>query len=127
MTENEIGSILIRSAIQIHRKIGPGLFESVYESVLENQLQKEGLTTERQVGIPIEFEGIQFDEGFRADLVIENKVIVELKCVEKIGKIHQKQLLTYLKLSGKHLGFLLNFNEILLKNGVYRIVNQLED
>jgi len=100
MTENEIGGVLIEMAIQIHRKIGPGLMESVYEAIMAQQLCRKGLEVKRQVAIPIEYDGAQFAEGFRADLIIEDKVIVELKCVEKIHEAHKKQLLTYLRLSG---------------------------
>ena len=107
MIENEIGDVLIETAIQIHRRIGPGLMESVYEAILAQQLCKKGLEVKRQVAIPIEYDGAQFAEGFRADLVIDDKVIVELKCVEKIHDAHKKQLLTYLRLSGIRLGYLL--------------------
>ena len=123
MTENEIGTIIIDASINIHRKLGPGLLESVYETILFHSLTAKGLHVEKQVPIPISFEGLEFEEGFRADLVVENKVIVELKSVEKITNIHKKQLLTYLKLSKMKLGYLINFNEELLKNGITRIIN----
>lgn len=111
MTENEIGKIVVDEAIQLHRALGPGLLESVYESTLKKRLEKNGLTVERQVSIPIEFEGETFEEGFRADIIIDDKVILELKSVERISPTHKKQLLTYLKLTNKKLGFLLNFGE----------------
>jgi len=127
MTENEIGSRVIKAAVQIHRKIGPGLMESVYEAIMAQQLCKKGFEVKRQVAIPIEFDGVRFTEGFRADLIIENKVIVELKCVETIHGAHKKQLLTYLRLSGIRLGYLLNFSESLMKQGIYRTVNRLPE
>jgi GxxExxY protein len=123
MNENEIGTIIIETCISIHRELGPGLLESVYETILFHALNKKGLKTERQVPIPIIFENLEFPEGFRADLIVENKVIIELKSVEKICNIHKKQLLTYLKLSHIKLGYLINFNEVLLKSGITRIIN----
>ena len=123
MNENEIGKIVVDSAVRLHMALGPGLLETVYEVLLTHQLQKSGLKVRRQAPIPIEFEGIHFDEGFRADLVVENKVIVELKSVESVSKAHKKQVLTYLKLSGMKLGFLLNFGEAVMKDGIDRIIN----
>ena len=123
MTENEIGKIVVNAAIQLHRALGPGLLESVYEVTLARRLKKEGLAVARQVGVPIEFEGEKFDEGFRADLIVEGKVIIELKSVENIGPAHKKQLLTYLKLTGLKLGYLLNFGDELMKNGITRTIN----
>ena len=127
MTENEIGNILLRTAISVHRRIGPGLYESVYETILTYRLNQLGLKTERQVKVSLEIDGFFFEEGFRADLIIEGKVVVEIKSVERIVDTHRKQLLTYLKLTGIHLGFLLNFNESLLKNGIHRVVNRLRE
>ena len=101
--------------------------ESVYEAIMSQQLCNKGLEVNRQVVIPIEFDGVKFVEGFRADLVIENKVIVELKCVEMIHEAHKKQLLTYLRLSGIRLGYLLNFSESLMKQGIHRTVNRLPE
>ena len=126
MNENEIGSMIVTTAIQIHRKIGPGLLESVYEAILARRLYRNGLKVKRQLYVPIKFDGLKFEEGFRADLVVEDKVIIELKCVEGISNAHRKQLLTYLRLSNRRLGYLLNFNESLMKRGVYRIVNGLK-
>ncbi|MBI4650274.1 GxxExxY protein [Candidatus Desantisbacteria bacterium] len=123
MTENEIGTIVIETCIHIHKELGPGLLESVYESILFHELNKKGLKTQKQVPVPIIFEEIEFEEGFRADLIIENKVIIELKSIEMINNVHKKQLLTYLKLSHLKLGYLINFNEELLKNGITRIIN----
>lgn len=125
MIENEIGKAIIDAAIAIHRTCGPGLLESVYEVILEHELKKRALLVERQVQIPIQYQGISFEEGFRADMVVEKKVIIELKSVDSIADVHKKQLLTYLKLTGIKLGFLLNFNEALMKNGITRMVNGL--
>ena len=125
MLENEIGKCIVDTVIHIHRETGPGLLEKVYEVILANQLHKRGFRVERQIAIPIEYQGIRFDEGFRADLIVENKVIIELKCVEKLNNSHKKQLLTYLRLTGMHLGYLLNFSESLMKNGIHRTVNRL--
>ena len=123
MTENEIGTIIIDAAISIHRKLGPGLLETVYEAILARELEKRGLKVERQKPVPIEFDGMKFEEGFRADIIVENKVILELKSIEKINPAHKKQVLTYLKLTGLKLGYLLNFGEALMKDGITRILN----
>ena len=125
MTENEIAKEVVNAAIKIHKALGPGLLESVYEVILSTELHKRGLRVDRQVLIPIEYEGVKFDEGFRADIIIGDKVIIELKSVENIQPVHKKQLLTYLKLADKRLGLLLNFGSALLKNGIFRIVNHL--
>ena len=127
MIENEIGTSIVETAIQIHRELGPGLLESVYEIAIAYQLRKKGLTVGRQVPIAIEYQGHRFDEGFRADLIIENKVIVELKCVERLNNAHRKQLLTYLRLTGMRLGYLLNFSEALMRRGITRTVNRLAE
>ena len=125
MQENVIGKSIIDLAVNIHRETGPGLLETVYEVILADQLQKQGFKVKRQVAIPIEYRGIRFEEGFRADLIVENKVIIELKCAEKLNNSHKKQLLTYLRLTGIHLGYLLNFSESLMKHGIHRTVNRL--
>ena len=125
MTENEIAKEIVDAAIKIHKSIGPGLLESVYEIVLSHELKNRSLNTERQASIPIKYDGIEFNEGFRADLVVENKVIIELKSVENIQPVHKKQLLTYLRLADKRLGLLINFGSALLKDGVSRVVNNL--
>jgi len=127
MTENEIGKIIVDSAIAVHRELGPGLLESVYEVVLAYELRQRGLTVERQVPIPIRYKDMTFDEAFRADLVVEEKVIVELKSVERVSEAHKKQVQTYLRLTGCKLGFLLNFGEALMKRGITRVVNGLKD
>jgi GxxExxY protein len=127
MTENEIAREVVDAAYHIHTKLGPGLFESVYETILVHELNKRGLTAERQVPVTIEYDDITFDEGFRADLIVENKFIVELKSVEKLANVHKKQLLTYLRLTDMKLGLLINFGEELIKNGILRIVNGLKN
>lgn len=125
MNENEIGVLIVDTAVFIHKNLGSGLLESVYETVLAKLLAKKDLHVQRQVSIPIEFEGEHFSEGFRIDILIEGKVIVELKSVEKITAAHKKQLLTYLKLTDIKLGFILNFGAELMKEGIFRIVNNL--
>jgi GxxExxY protein len=125
MTENEIGKIVVDTTIQLHRVTGPGLLESVYEVLLAHELEAKGLDVRRQVSIPIKYNGITFDEGFRADIIIDNMVILELKSVESVSNIHKKQLLTYLKLANLKLGYLLNFGEELMVSGITRIVNEL--
>ena len=127
MTENEIADRVMDAAFQIHRELGPGLLESVYEVILARKLTDTGLVVERQVPVPIQFQGILFDEGFRADLFVEQKVIIELKSVERLQPVHSKQLLTYLRLTGCRLGLLINFGENLMKDGFKRVVNGLED
>ncbi len=127
MTENEIGKIVVDSALAVHRSLGPGLQELVYEVILAHELEQRGLKVQRQVPVAIEYAGIQFQEGFRADIILEGKVILELKSVEKVSGAHKKQVQTYLKLTGLKLGFLLNFGEELMKQGITRCVNQLEE
>ena len=127
MTENEIADRVMDVAFQIHRELGPGLLESVYEVILARKLTDTGLVVERQVPVPIQFQGILFDEGFRADLFVEQKVIIELKSVERLQPVHSKQLLTYLRLTGCRLGLLINFGENLMKDGFKRVVKGLED
>ncbi|MEX1196387.1 MAG: GxxExxY protein [Pseudohongiellaceae bacterium] len=127
MTEDEIGTQVVDAALGIHRELGPGLLEKVYEIVLAGELRRRGLSVERQVPIAIKYQRIRFDEGFRADIIVDGQVIVELKCVETIHNAHRKQLLTYLRLSGMKLGYLFNFSEPLLKDGITRTVNGLAE
>ena len=127
MTENEIGTAIIECAIEVHRELGPGLLETVYEVALSYLLTEKGFPNERQVPIPIQFRGIKFDEGFRADLVVCDRVIVELKSKTTINPADRKQIQTHLKLTGLKLGYLLNFGEALLKDGIVRAVNGLEE
>lgn len=125
-SENELSKIILGSCIKIHKTLGPGLLESVYESILFYELTEvEKLHVSRQEGIPVVYEDVKIDLGFRADLIVENKVLIELKSVEKLHDVHKKQTLTYLKLTDLKLGLLVNFNEALLKNGIVRIVNNL--
>lgn len=125
MTENEIATIVVNKAFDIHVKLGPGLLESVYEEIMFYELVKQGLNVERQKAIPVIWDELKMEIGFRADLIVENKVIIELKSVEAIAPVHPKQLLTYLKITGLKLGLLINFNEKLIKDGITRIVNNL--
>ena len=125
MTENELSKIIINTCYNIHVQLGPGLLESVYEEILYHELLEQGLKVERQKAIPVIWKDRKMEIGFRADLVIENKVIIELKSVEIIAPVHPKQLLTYLRITGLKLGLLINFNEKLIKDGIKRIVNNL--
>ncbi len=123
MTEYEIGEIVVDCAVKVHMRLGPGLLESLYETVLCHELQNRGLSIQRQVPVPITYGQMQFTEGFRADLIVDGMVILELKSVERVTKVHKKQLLTYLRLSGRKVGYLLNFGEALMKDGISRIIN----
>ena len=123
MSENEIGSIIVDSAVDLHRNLGPGLLETVYEVTLARALERRGLLVQRQVSVPIEYQGETFSEGFRADLIVEKLVILELKSIERVTPAHKKQLLTYLRLTGLKLGYLLNFGEALLRDGITRTIN----
>lgn len=125
MDENQLSGIVIGCCLRIHRNLGPGLFESVYEEVLVHELHKKKLMCKRQVGLPVVYEGLHLDLGFRVDMIVEQKVIVELKSIEAITSVHKKQLLTYLKLTGLKLGLLVNFNEELVRKGIIRVVNNL--
>ncbi|MCR9182070.1 MAG: GxxExxY protein [Flavobacteriaceae bacterium] len=125
MTENEISKIIVDVSYKVHTQLGPGLLESVYETILYFELIERGLQVERQKAIPVYWNEIKMELGFRADLIVEDKVIIEIKSVEQIAQVHPKQLLTYLKITGIKLGLLINFNEILIKNGITRIVNNL--
>ena len=127
MSENEIAKIIVDAAFQIHKKLGPGLLESVYEIVLAYELKKRGLNVKRQVPVAIGYDDIKFDEGFRADLIVEEKVIVELKSVEKVVPVHKKQLLTYLRLADKRLGLLINFGVELIRDGISSVVYALKE
>ena len=127
MAENEIAKQILDAAFVVHTKLGPGVFESVYEVVLAHELRKRGLAVERQKAMSIVCDGIRFDEAFRSDLVVNGKVVVELKSVEALSTVHAKQLLTQLRLSGLKPRLLINFGEAHLKNGIKRVVNgQLE-
>ena len=127
MTENEVVKQIVDAAYRVHTSLGPGLLESVYEVVLAYELEKRGLHTVRQPAVPIVYQGIRIEMGFRADLIIEDQVMVEIKSVEAIAPVHKKQLLTHLRLADKRLGLLINFNVALIKDGITRIVNGLPD
>jgi GxxExxY protein len=127
MDENEVGRVVVDAAVQVHRALGPGLLESVYEVVLAYEVALRGLEVARQVPISIAYKDVTFAEAFRADLFVERRVIVELKCVEYVSNAHKKQLLTYLRLSDCRLGFLLNFSGAVMKSGIIRMVNGLRE
>jgi len=128
MNENELARRILDSAFVVHTKLGPGLLESVYEVALAHELRKIGIEAERQKPMPIRYDGILFEEGYRTDLLVDARVIVELKSVAALSPVHAKQVLTQLRLSGLKLGLLINFGETHLKNGIKRIINgQLDD
>jgi len=125
MNENELSKLIVNTAYEIHVELGPGLLESVYEEVMFSELKSIGLYVERQKAIPLIWKNTKMPLGFRADLIVDHKVLIELKSVETIAAVHPKQVLTYLKLTEIKLGLLINFNEALIKNGITRIVNNL--
>jgi len=123
MTENELSKIVFDCGLKVHKALGPGLLESAYEECLYYELLKTGIQVEKQKGLPLIYEEIKLDIGYRTDLILENKLIVEIKAIEALNDIHLAQILTYLKLSGCKLGWLINFNSVLFKDGVKRIIN----
>jgi GxxExxY protein len=125
VTENELSRIIVDSAFKIHSVLGPGLFESVYEATMAYELTKRGCDIVCQRGIPVIYEDVKLELGFRADIIVNRKVIVEVKSVEAIAKVHGKQILTYLRLTDFRLGLLINFNVPLIKDGIKRVVNNL--
>ena len=125
MTENQISERIIGCGIQVHKELGPGLLESSYEECLYYELVQNGLAVEKQKGLPLLYKDVKLDCGYRIDLLVESKVIIEVKSVKELDDIHLAQVLTYLKLSKCRLGLLMNFNEVLLKDGIKRIVNRL--
>lgn len=127
MTENEISAIVVDICYKMHVELGPGLLESVYESILYYELTKRGLFVERQKIIPVVWDEIKLDIGFRTDLIIESKLILEIKSIEKITEVHAKQIMTYLKITKIKLGLLINFNVPLIKFGITRVVNNLSN
>jgi len=127
LSENEISKIVVDSALKVHKQLGPGLLESVYQKILKMELEKRGLKVESEVPLPVEYDGELVDSGYRADLFVEKKVIIELKATQKPNIVHKQQLLSYLKLSNIKLGLLINFGLPLLKDGINRVVNGLED
>lgn len=127
MTENEVATLVVDAAYRVHTALGPGLLESVYVAVLAHEVQKRGLPVRRQVPVQVRYDGLLFEEGFRADLIVADLLIVEVKSTETTHPVHKKQLLTYLRLTGKRLGLLVNFGLPLLKDGVTRVVNALPE
>ena len=127
MNENEIGTVVVDCSINLHKELGPGLLENVYETLLAYELESRGLKVERQVSIPLNYKGIDFKESFKADLLIEDKVVLEMKSIEHVSNAHKKQLLTYMKLMDCKLGYLLNFGEALMLDGITRMLNGFID
>lgn len=127
MNENDVAKQVVDVAFNIHQTFGPGLLESVYEAIMAYELKKRGLLVNRQQPIPVVHDDVRMGVGFRADLIVENKVVVEIKSIEAVSPVHKKQLLTYLRLTDKRLGLLINFNVELIKHGISRIVNRLEE
>ncbi|HEX3602019.1 MAG TPA: GxxExxY protein [Lacipirellulaceae bacterium] len=127
LTENEISREIVDAAFKIHTRLGPGLLESVYEVVLAHELKQRGLNVVRQVAVPIVWDDIRFEEGYRLDLLVDDKVVVEVKSIESVERVHKKQVLTYLRLLNKRLGILINFNEELIRDGISRVANGLEE
>jgi len=125
LTENDISKLVFDSALKVHQKLGPGLLESAYEECLVHELKKSGLKIEKQKALPLVYEDIKLEVGYRIDIMIENKFIIEIKAVEALNDVHLAQVLTYLKLSNCKLGMLINFNVALIKNGIKRVVNGL--
>ena len=122
---NELSGQIIDAAMKVHTALGPGLLENAYEACLKYELETRGLRAARQVGLPLEYDGVKIDLGYRLDLLVENQIIVELKAVERLARLHEAQLLSYLKLSGKQIGLLINFNTMRLKDGIRRLANGL--
>jgi GxxExxY protein len=127
MTENQIATAVVDAAFKIHTTLGPGLFESIYETILEYELQKRGLRVAHQIPLPVQYEEVRLALGFRVDLIIDGKVIIEVKSVEALAPVHKKQLLTYLRLTDLRLGLLINFNVELIKHGIHRVINGFLD
>jgi GxxExxY protein len=127
MSENELAQIAVDIAFKIHSRLGPGLLESVYEAIMLYELRKRGLSAEKQVPVPVVWEDVKLDIGFRADIIVEGKLVLELKSCDGIEPVHKKQLLTYLRLTDCRLGLLINFNVPLIKDGIHRVVNNLPE
>jgi len=125
MDENQISNLIIGCAIEVHRVLGPGLLESAYETCLTYELREKGLTAQQQIPVPVIYKEVKLEHGYRMDLLVEGRVVVEIKSVDFISDIHEAQLLTYLKLADHRLGLILNFNTQMLKNGIKRLVNRL--
>ena len=123
MTYNELSGMILEVAIDIHRRLGPGLLESVYHTILSHELAKRGLSVQKEVAIPLVWDNLRFDMGFRADLIVNDLILIELKSIEELAPVHKKQVLTYPRITGKKLGLLINFGEETLKDGIRRIIN----
>ena len=123
MELNEISAQVVDAAMEVHSALGPGLLENAYEVCLKYELEKRGLTVQQQVGLPVVYDGVKMDLGYRLDLLVQDEVIVELKAVDELTRVHEAQLLSYLRLSGKKVGLLINFNVAHLKSGLKRMVN----
>ena len=126
-TENDLSALVVEEAVRLHRGLGPGLLENVYETILARKLEEHGVIVRRQMQVPLVYEGIAFDAAFRADIIADDKLILEIKAVEKLNNAHKKQVLTYLKLTGMRLGMILNFSAELMKHGIVRVVNELDE
>jgi len=127
VTENDLAAIVVNAAMKIHMRLGPGLLESVYATILAHELRKQSLTVAKEIPIPLKWDNLTFDVGFRADLIVNEILLIELKSVEELASVHKKQTLTYLKICGIRLGLLINFGQPLLKDGIVRIVNGLPE
>jgi GxxExxY protein len=127
MTENDIAAVVVDAALKIHKTLGPGLLESVYQATLSFELRKRGLTVAQQLPLPVYYEGVKLNLGFRVDLLVGDKIVVEIKSVEALAPVHRKQLETYLRLMNVRLGLLINFNVELMKYGIQRVVNRLPE
>ncbi len=125
LNENDIAKAIVNAAYKVHTQLGPGLLESVYETVMAHEMEAAGLQVIRQMRVPVVYDGIRFDEGFRIDLLVGDKVVVELKSVEQVLPVHKKQLLTYLRLADRRLGLLINFGASMIRDGITRVVNGL--
>lgn len=127
MSLNELSHLIIEVALEIHRRLGPGLLESVYQAVMTHELRKRGLQVTTEVPVPVEWDGLKLEVGFRIDLLVEEQIVVELKSTEGITPVFKKKLLTYLRLMDKRIGLLINFHEVMLKNGIHRVVNEFDE
>ena len=125
MNENQIAAVVVDAAFKIHTTLGPGLLESVYQATLDYELRKRGITVSQQVGLPVYYEGLRLELGYRVDLIAGDKEIIEIKSVEALAAVHKRQLLTYLRLTDLRLGLLINFNVERIKDGIHRVVNGL--
>jgi len=125
MTENSIATLVVDAAFKIHKSLGPGLLESVYQATLSYELEKRGLSVRQQVGLPVYYEALKLEIGYRVDLIVSDKVIIEIKSVEALALVHRMQLLTYLRLANLRLGLLINFNVERIRDGIHRVVNGL--